>query len=31
LSRKDRPGLRKIAASFGVGGGTVQRINRELN
>jgi DNA invertase Pin-like site-specific DNA recombinase len=31
LSRKGRPGLRKIAASFGVGVGTVQRINRELN
>jgi DNA invertase Pin-like site-specific DNA recombinase len=31
LSKKDRPGLRKIAASFGVGVGTVQWINRELN
>jgi DNA invertase Pin-like site-specific DNA recombinase len=31
LSKKERPGLRKIAASFGVGVGTVQRINRELN
>jgi putative endonuclease len=31
LSKKDRPGLRKIAASFGVGVGTVRRINRELN
>jgi DNA invertase Pin-like site-specific DNA recombinase len=31
LSKKARPGLRKIAASLGVGVGTVQRINRELN
>jgi DNA invertase Pin-like site-specific DNA recombinase len=31
LSRKERLGLRKIAASLGVGVGTVQRINRELN
>ena len=31
LTKKDRPGLRKIAASLGVGVGTVQRINRELN
>ena len=31
LSKKDRPGLRKIAASFGVGVGTVQWINRKLN
>ena len=31
LSKKERPGLRKIAASLGVGVGTVQRINRELN
>ncbi|MFZ0146773.1 MAG: recombinase family protein [Xanthobacteraceae bacterium] len=30
LSKKERPGLRKIAASFGVGVGTVQRIYREL-
>jgi DNA invertase Pin-like site-specific DNA recombinase len=31
LSKKERPGLRKIAARLGVGVGTVQRINRELN
>jgi len=31
LIKKERPGLRKIAASLGVGVGTVQRINRELN
>jgi DNA invertase Pin-like site-specific DNA recombinase len=31
LSKKERPGLRKIAATLGVGVGTVQRINRELN
>jgi DNA invertase Pin-like site-specific DNA recombinase len=31
LSKKERPGLRKIAASLGVGVGTVQRINQELN
>jgi DNA invertase Pin-like site-specific DNA recombinase len=31
LSNKDRPGVRQIAASLGVGVGTVQRINRELN
>jgi DNA invertase Pin-like site-specific DNA recombinase len=31
LSKKERPGLRKIASSLGVGVGTVQRINRELN
>ena len=31
LNKKERPGLRKIAASLGVGVGTVQRINRELN
>jgi DNA invertase Pin-like site-specific DNA recombinase len=30
LARKDRPGLRKIAASLGIGVGTVQRISREL-
>jgi DNA invertase Pin-like site-specific DNA recombinase len=31
LSNKDRPGVRQIAASLGVGVGTVQRINRELS
>ena len=31
LSKKERPGLRKITASLGVGVGSVQRINRELN
>jgi DNA invertase Pin-like site-specific DNA recombinase len=30
LKRKDRPGVRQIAASFGVSAGTVQRISREL-
>jgi DNA invertase Pin-like site-specific DNA recombinase len=30
LKRKHRPGLRKIAASLGVGVGTVQRVSREL-
>src|SRR5262249_47689945 len=30
LSRKDRPGLRKIAADLGIGVGTVQRISNEL-
>jgi DNA invertase Pin-like site-specific DNA recombinase len=30
LRRKNRPGLRKIAAALGVGVGTVQRISREL-
>ena len=30
LRRKNRPGLRKIAARLGVGVGTVQRISREL-
>jgi hypothetical protein len=30
LSRKDRPGIRKIAAAFGIGVGTVQRVMREL-
>jgi DNA invertase Pin-like site-specific DNA recombinase len=30
LNKKNRPGLRKIAASLGVGVGTVQRISREL-
>jgi DNA invertase Pin-like site-specific DNA recombinase len=31
LKRKDRPGVRAIAATLGVGVGTVQRINRELS
>jgi DNA invertase Pin-like site-specific DNA recombinase len=31
LKAKDRPGVRQIAASLGVGVGTVQRINRELS
>ena len=31
LKRKDRPGVRQIAASLGVSAGTVQRISRELN
>jgi DNA invertase Pin-like site-specific DNA recombinase len=31
LRRKDRPGVRQIAATLGVGVGTVQRINRELS
>jgi len=31
LSKKEQPGLRKIAASLGVGVGTVQRIDRELS
>ena len=31
LNKKQRPGLRKIAVSLGVGVGTVQRINRELS
>jgi DNA invertase Pin-like site-specific DNA recombinase len=30
LGKKDRPGLRKLAALHGVGVGTVQRISREL-
>ena len=30
LARKDRPGLRKIAASLGIGVGTVQRISAEM-
>jgi DNA invertase Pin-like site-specific DNA recombinase len=30
LKRKDRPGVRQIAASFGVSAGTVQRVSREL-
>jgi DNA invertase Pin-like site-specific DNA recombinase len=30
LKMKDRPGLRRIAATFGVGVGAVQRISREL-
>jgi hypothetical protein len=30
LKKKNRPGLRKIAATLGVGVGTVQRISREL-
>jgi DNA invertase Pin-like site-specific DNA recombinase len=30
LKQKDRPGVRQIAASFGVSAGTVQRISREL-
>lgn len=30
LAKKDRPGLRAIAATVGVGVGTVQRIEREL-
>ena len=30
LRRKNRAGLRKIAATLGVGVGTVQRISREL-
>ena len=30
LSRKGRPGLRKIAGTLGVGVGTVQRISREM-
>src|SRR5262249_2443207 len=30
LSAKDRPVLRKIAATLGVGVGTVQRVSREL-
>ena len=30
LKAKDRPGVRQIAASFGVSAGTVQRISREL-
>src|ERR1700720_1895902 len=31
LKKKNRPGLRKIAAALGVGVGTVQRVSRELN
>ncbi len=31
LNKKQRPGLRKIAVSLGVGVGTVQRIKRELS
>ena len=30
LARKDRPGLRKIAANLGIGVGTVQRISAEM-
>jgi hypothetical protein len=30
LKMKNRPGLRKIASTLGVGVGTVQRISREL-
>jgi DNA invertase Pin-like site-specific DNA recombinase len=30
LSRKDRPGLQKIASTLGVGVGTVQRVNSEM-
>jgi DNA invertase Pin-like site-specific DNA recombinase len=30
LAKANRPGLRKIAASLGVGVGTVQRVSREL-
>jgi DNA invertase Pin-like site-specific DNA recombinase len=30
LKKKNRPGLRKIASTLGVGVGTVQRISREL-
>jgi DNA invertase Pin-like site-specific DNA recombinase len=30
LRKKNRPGLRKIASTLGVGVGTVQRISREL-
>ena len=30
LKRKNRPGLRQIASTLGVGVGTVQRISREL-
>ena len=30
LTKKGRPGLRKIATALGVGVGTVQRISREL-
>jgi DNA invertase Pin-like site-specific DNA recombinase len=30
LGKKNRPGIRKIAATLGVGVGTVQRISREL-
>jgi hypothetical protein len=30
LSKRDQPGLRKIAAAVGVGVGTVQRVSREL-
>ena len=30
LRKKGRPGLRKLAAVYGVGVGTVQRISREL-
>jgi DNA invertase Pin-like site-specific DNA recombinase len=30
LAKPNRPGLRKIAASVGVGVGTVQRVSREL-
>jgi DNA invertase Pin-like site-specific DNA recombinase len=31
LQKEKRLGLRKLAASFGVGVGTVQRINLEMN
>jgi DNA invertase Pin-like site-specific DNA recombinase len=30
LAKNGRPGLRKIAATIGVGVGTVQRVSREL-
>jgi hypothetical protein len=30
LAKKNRPGVRKIAATLGVAVGTVQRIGREL-
>jgi DNA invertase Pin-like site-specific DNA recombinase len=30
LKRKNRPGLRQIASTLGLGVGTVQRISREL-
>jgi DNA invertase Pin-like site-specific DNA recombinase len=30
FKKKNRPGLRKIATTLGVGVGTVQRISREL-
>src|SRR5258708_5648278 len=31
LNKKDRPGVRGIAASLGVAVGTVQRVSRELS